>query len=93
MYRIPIQDGTVSHTMYHSRDWWYTNNVKGDDLVRELRAMYPTLPLVVATGHDPAMLRGQLRNLDRIAYLAKPYTLQTLRDCLKTLGVMYPGAD
>jgi len=67
-------------------------DAKGDDLVRELRAIYPSLPLIVASGYDVAVLRERLRHLDRVGYLAKPYTLGTLKDCLKTLGVIHPGS-
>jgi DNA-binding response OmpR family regulator len=66
-------------------------DAKGDDLVRELTAMYASLPIIVASGYDLATLRERLRHLDRIGYLAKPYTLATLKDCLKTLGVIHPG--
>src|SRR6202022_658777 len=34
--RIPLQEGSAAYTLYHNRDWWYTNNVKGDDMVRQL---------------------------------------------------------
>jgi PAS domain S-box-containing protein len=61
---------------------------KGDDLVRELRAIYAALPLVVASGYDMATLRDRLRDLDRIGYVSKPYTLESMRGCLKTLGVI-----
>jgi PAS domain S-box-containing protein len=64
---------------------------KGDDLVRELRAIYPSLPLVVASGYDTAALREGLRNFDRVGYLSKPYSLDNIKDCLGTLGVISRG--
>ncbi len=30
----------------------------GDSLVRELRTLYPTLPIVISSGYDKATLRG-----------------------------------
>src|SRR5579859_2452851 len=36
MYRIPLPENSYAANIFHTRDWWYTNNVKGDDLVRQL---------------------------------------------------------
>ncbi|HVO42118.1 MAG TPA: GAF domain-containing protein, partial [Aggregatilineales bacterium] len=36
MYRIPVPEGSVALAVFKTHDWWYTNNVKGDDLVRQL---------------------------------------------------------
>jgi PAS domain S-box-containing protein len=67
-------------------------DAKGDDLVKELRAIYPQLPLVVASGYSAERVRQVLRGVDRIGYLTKPYTLETMRDCFRRLGVIYPEA-
>jgi CheY-like chemotaxis protein len=64
----------------------------GDDLIRELRTIYPSIPMIIASGYDMSVLRDRLRNLDRIEYLAKPYTLETMKACLKALGVIYSGS-
>jgi CheY-like chemotaxis protein len=61
-------------------------DAKGDDLVRELRATYTSLPIIVASGYDLATLRERLRHLDRIGYLAKPYTLATTQGLLEDAG-------
>jgi PAS domain S-box-containing protein len=67
-------------------------DAKGDDLVRELRAIYPQLPLIVASGYSAERVRQGLRGFDRIGYLTKPYTLETMRDCFSRLGIVYPEA-
>jgi len=35
MYRIPIPDGSAAQTIYASREWWYSNSVRMDDLVQQ----------------------------------------------------------
>src|SRR5262249_39275869 len=34
MYRIPLQEFSQTHNIFTTRDWWYSNNVRNDDLVR-----------------------------------------------------------
>ena len=85
--KLKLLDGAVSFAMVDIG----LPDAKGDDLVRELRTIYPNLPLVIASGHDQAALRNALKNLDRVGYLGKPYTLANLQECLKALGVIHPG--
>lgn len=35
LYRIPLPEGSLAHHIYHSNDWWYTNNVQMDEMVRQ----------------------------------------------------------
>src|SRR5260221_769904 len=35
MDRIPVQEFSTTHNMFTTRDWWYSNNVRNDDVVRE----------------------------------------------------------
>jgi PAS domain S-box-containing protein len=34
MYRISIADDSIGAVLYKARDWWYSNNVLSDDIVR-----------------------------------------------------------
>ncbi|MCC7207535.1 MAG: GAF domain-containing protein, partial [Anaerolineae bacterium] len=35
MYHIPVTPGTVQRSLYDSGEWWYSNNVRADDLVQQ----------------------------------------------------------
>jgi CheY-like chemotaxis protein len=59
---------------------------KGDALVSELRALYPALPIVIASGYEEAHLRERFKDDGRIAFLNKPYTQDQLVKTLKALG-------
>ena len=57
----------------------------GDDLLREIRARYPSLPVVVASGRgQPELPEGESRHL---AFVPKPYDAGTLRTALRRVGV------
>jgi len=60
---------------------------RGDVLVSEIRALYPTLPIVLASGYDERMVRSKLKTHDRIAFLAKPYQTRDLQVVLSSLDV------
>ncbi len=59
----------------------------GDVLIRELKALYPTLPVVLATGRDTTELAGKLRPLEKIAFVTKPYAAADLLHALASLGI------
>ena len=46
---------------------------KGDVLVGELRALYPHLPIVIASGYDEVDLRDRFGGDDLVSFLRKPY--------------------
>lgn len=60
----------------------------GDVLLGNIRAAYPDLPVVLATGQSAADLRHALSNERRVAFVAKPYTAETLLGALRSLGVV-----
>ncbi len=62
-------------------------DAKGDDLVRDIRAMFPALPIVIASGHDTATLRDLFQDQTGIGFLSKPYTTENLRITLRSVGV------
>jgi DNA-binding response OmpR family regulator len=60
---------------------------QGDVLIRELKALYPTLPIVLATGQNTIDLARMLRPLEKIAFVTKPYTATDLLSALDSLGI------
>jgi signal transduction histidine kinase/DNA-binding response OmpR family regulator len=66
-------------------------DAKGDVLVKELRDIYPALPIVISSGYDKAAIRGKFSDLQRIDFLTKPYTEEQLRDALHRVGIDSPA--
>jgi DNA-binding response OmpR family regulator len=60
---------------------------RGDVLMSEMRALYPTLPIIVMSGYDGAELRARFSRDARIAFVTKPYTPAQLLGGLKSIGV------
>jgi CheY-like chemotaxis protein len=60
----------------------------GDVLVSELRAIYPRLPVVVASGHGEAALLDRFKGHELVGFLAKPYTVDQLAAALRAVGVL-----
>jgi DNA-binding response OmpR family regulator len=60
---------------------------KGDVLVGELRALDPTLRIVIASGYAEAALRERFKNDLSTTFLDKPYTGEELIAALRTVGV------
>ena len=58
----------------------------GDDLVREVRSMYPSLPIVIASGAGTADMRSRLKDAS-ISYVHKPYTALELCNALRAVGI------
>jgi CheY-like chemotaxis protein len=59
---------------------------RGDDLVREVRSMYPSLPIVIASGAGTADMRSRLKDAS-ISYVHKPYTALELCNALRAVGI------
>jgi CheY-like chemotaxis protein len=60
----------------------------GDVLVAELRALYPDLPVVFASGQSETTLREQFKGQRAIGFLAKPYVLDQMRSALGEIGIL-----
>jgi PAS domain S-box-containing protein len=58
---------------------------KGDALVSELRAIYPELPIVIASGYEEAHLRERFKSDTRITFLNKPYMQEQILRSLQTV--------
>jgi CheY-like chemotaxis protein len=60
---------------------------RGDMLVRELRAIYPDLPIVIASGRDQRDLETAFKAQPKIAVIGKPYAAGDLLAALRTVGI------
>jgi CheY-like chemotaxis protein len=60
---------------------------KGEDLVREVRSIYPSLPMVIASGRSKDEVRQLLKDASPIAFVHKPYTRDELCGGLGLVGV------
>jgi CheY-like chemotaxis protein len=60
---------------------------RGDELLREIRTLYPSLPVVLATGHTAADVRVGLRETPSVAVVTKPYLEKDLIGALQKLGL------
>ncbi len=58
---------------------------KGDRLAAELRALYPRLPIVIASGYGSDVLRERFKADPNIRFIGKPYTQEDLRQVLLAL--------
>ncbi|MPZ34925.1 MAG: response regulator [Rhodospirillales bacterium] len=59
----------------------------GEFLVREIRSLFPTLPVVLASGAHHRELEKLAREQSRLAIVGKPYTAETLMAALRSLGI------
>ena len=59
----------------------------GDDLVREIRSMHSSLPIIVATGKGANDLCEIFDGTKHIAFVGKPYRAEDLYDALRAIDV------
>jgi DNA-binding response OmpR family regulator len=59
----------------------------GDALVREIRSMYPSLPLVAASGRSREELQLLFKDVPLIRVVSKPYTAEGLTSALRAFGL------
>jgi PAS domain S-box-containing protein len=62
---------------------------RGDILVSEARAIYPSLPILIASGYSEDVLRERFKGDSRVAFLSKPYVAEDLRAALTALNVAF----
>jgi CheY-like chemotaxis protein len=60
---------------------------KGDVLIDEMRALLPSIPIVIASGYGEAALQQRFAKDGRIAFLAKPYATKQLKAALEAVNV------
>ncbi len=63
---------------------------KGDVLMREIRAIYPSLPIIVASGRGHEELRSLLKELPLTSIVNKPYTADELMAAVRAVGIARP---
>jgi CheY-like chemotaxis protein len=63
----------------------------GDDVVREIRSMHSSLPIVVASGKGAKDVGDILQGMKHIVFLGKPYLADDLYHALRTLNVAIPA--
>ncbi|MFD2265517.1 response regulator [Lacibacterium aquatile] len=61
---------------------------KGDVLAADLRARFPALPIVIASGYDESNFRQRFGGDPGMGFLAKPYDSAQLKNALRALGVV-----
>jgi len=61
----------------------------GDELVREIRSMHASLPIIVATGKGAKDAREIFQGAEHIAFLGKPYRAEDLYSVLRSLDVPF----
>jgi DNA-binding response OmpR family regulator len=59
----------------------------GDVLIREMRSIHPSLPIVLATGRGALNLKDVLGGEEKVALVTKPYTAQDLLGALRRAGI------
>ena len=57
----------------------------GDDLVREIRSMHSSLPIVVATGKGAKDVDNMFQGMKYVAFLGKPYRAEDLYNALRAV--------
>jgi CheY-like chemotaxis protein len=60
---------------------------RGRDMVDEIRAVRPGLPVLIASGADTEELRERFVGHDQVDFLPKPYANAELRQALERLGL------
>jgi DNA-binding NarL/FixJ family response regulator len=65
----------------------------GDQLAAEIRAKWPELPIIIASGHDRNELAKRFIGDGHVGVLGKPYDSATLMDALGKLGVTAPSGS
>ena len=58
----------------------------GEQLIAELKALRPDLPIIVASGYNEDVLRSRIKLDDRFAFLNKPYGLASLQRAIDALA-------
>jgi len=59
----------------------------GDSLIREVRTLYPALPIVISSGYDKATLQDRFPTEQSIEFLSKPFTAEQLEAAIRDLGI------
>jgi DNA-binding response OmpR family regulator len=66
-------------------------DLPGEELIRKLRALYPTLPIIIATGKGLAAIDASIRSLQNLTIMTKPYDFEDLRAAIELFGNASPA--
>ena len=58
----------------------------GEQLIAEIKALRPDLPIIVASGYAEDVLRGRIKRDDGFAFLNKPYDLAGLQRAIDAVA-------
>jgi CheY-like chemotaxis protein len=59
----------------------------GDELVDEIRALHPNIPIILATGYADEGVRNRFANVERLQMLTKQFSADDLNTALKGMGI------
>jgi DNA-binding response OmpR family regulator len=60
---------------------------RGDMLLREVRALFPSMPIVLASGSQSDEMMALAAEQTRLACVNKPYNARTLAAALRGVGI------
>lgn len=60
---------------------------RGDELVADIRAVQPDLPVVLATGYADDKVRRRFAHDERVVFLSKPFESESLLAALRSFGI------
>jgi CheY-like chemotaxis protein len=63
----------------------------GDLIAADIRALYPALPVLIASGRSERELKERFGNDARVGIVVKPFTAPMLLEALAQLGVSAPS--
>lgn len=59
----------------------------GDALIAELRSIYPSIPIIIASGQGMNDLRKRFKGIPSIGFVSKPYNAEGLRAAMHAIGL------
>jgi CheY-like chemotaxis protein len=62
---------------------------RGDSLVHEIRSIYPSVPIVIASGLGQKDLRDIMKDTPMVTFVYKPFTAEDLRAALRGAGLRF----
>lgn len=67
--------------------------MRGDQFARVCRRMFPSMPIVLATGMEGSEIDTPVPVDANLAVIEKPYDFAELRECLERLGLTLGAVD
>lgn len=64
----------------------------GIELLREVKALYPSLPIIVVTAYSTSFTEANAKREGVDGYFVKPFDISSLVEKLKTVARTYEGA-